>query len=180
MERPSGVDARIPLGCDNTIKACWRSTRVSSGCWMHWKRPASGENTLIIFTSDQGFAWGQHGFRHKVAAYDANIRSPLIFSMPGADPTWNGCVTSGRWCRYRPDDFQVRGHPSTVEDARTRPISLVGESVGRLAISGADAGDWSKSTVPIPTCFPKAETRSMAKSPGTSCCVKVNINTSAL
>ena len=41
------------------------------------------ENTLIIFTSDQGFAWGQHGFRHKVAPYDATIRSPMIISMPG-------------------------------------------------------------------------------------------------
>ena len=44
------------------------------------------ENTLVIFTSDQGFAWGQHGFRHQVAAYDSNIRSPLIFSMPGRIP----------------------------------------------------------------------------------------------
>ncbi|MCP4246250.1 MAG: sulfatase-like hydrolase/transferase, partial [bacterium] len=36
------------------------------------------ENTLIVFTSDQGLAWGQHGFRGtKLAAYDANIRSPL-------------------------------------------------------------------------------------------------------
>lgn len=26
------------------------------------------ENTLIVFTSDQRFAWGQHGFRTKVAA----------------------------------------------------------------------------------------------------------------
>jgi arylsulfatase A-like enzyme len=42
------------------------------------------ENTLVIFTSDQGLAFGQHGFRSvKIAAYDANIRSPLIFSMPG-------------------------------------------------------------------------------------------------
>ena len=40
------------------------------------------KNTLIVFTSDQGFAWGQHGFRSKVAPYDANIRSPLIISMP--------------------------------------------------------------------------------------------------
>jgi arylsulfatase A-like enzyme len=50
---------------------------------------ASGqrENTLIVFTADQGFAWGQHGFRHKVAAYDANIRAPLIFSRPGKIPT---------------------------------------------------------------------------------------------
>jgi len=45
------------------------------------------ENTLIVFTSDQGLAWGQHGFRGtKVAPYDANIRSPLIFSFPGKIP----------------------------------------------------------------------------------------------
>ncbi len=44
------------------------------------------ENTLIIFTSDQGFAWGQHGFATKLAPYDANIRSPLIVSMPSRLP----------------------------------------------------------------------------------------------
>jgi arylsulfatase A-like enzyme len=42
------------------------------------------ENTLVIFTSDQGLAWGQHGFRGiKVGAYDANIRSPMVISFPG-------------------------------------------------------------------------------------------------
>ncbi|MCM8532036.1 MAG: sulfatase-like hydrolase/transferase [Lentisphaeraceae bacterium] len=40
------------------------------------------DNTLIIFTSDQGFAWGQHGFKLKVAPYDANIKAPLIISYP--------------------------------------------------------------------------------------------------
>ncbi|MEZ6126319.1 MAG: sulfatase-like hydrolase/transferase [Planctomycetaceae bacterium] len=44
------------------------------------------ENTLIVFTSDQGFAWGQHGFHTKLAPYDANIRSPLIVSMPAKLP----------------------------------------------------------------------------------------------
>ncbi len=44
------------------------------------------ESTLVIWTSDQGFAWGQHGFRHKVAPYDATIRSPLVISMPGRIP----------------------------------------------------------------------------------------------
>ena len=39
------------------------------------------ENTLIIFTSDQGLAWGQHGFNHKLAPYDATIKSPMIISM---------------------------------------------------------------------------------------------------
>lgn len=40
------------------------------------------ENTLIIFTSDQGFAWGQHGSKSKVAPYRANIAAPLIFRLP--------------------------------------------------------------------------------------------------
>lgn len=44
------------------------------------------ENTLVVFTADQGFAWGQHGFRHKVGPYDANLRAPLIISMPGTVP----------------------------------------------------------------------------------------------
>jgi arylsulfatase A-like enzyme len=56
----------------------------------------SGErkNTLVIFTSDQGLAFGQHGFRGvKVAPYDDNIRSPLIFSMPGKIPQGKVCQT---------------------------------------------------------------------------------------
>ncbi len=40
-------------------------------------------NTLIVFTSDQGFAWGQHGFKWKYAPYDANLRAPLIVRYPG-------------------------------------------------------------------------------------------------
>lgn len=41
------------------------------------------ENTLVVFTSDQGIAWGHHGFQSKVAAYDDNIRAPMIISQPG-------------------------------------------------------------------------------------------------
>lgn len=52
------------------------------------------ENTLVVFTSDQGYAWGQHGFRAKLAPYDANIRSPLIVSMPGKLPEGTVCSTA--------------------------------------------------------------------------------------
>ncbi|UCC99199.1 MAG: sulfatase-like hydrolase/transferase [Phycisphaerales bacterium] len=55
------------------------------------KETGQRKNTLVVFTSDQGFAWGQHGFRHKVAAYDANIRSPLIISFPGRIPEGSVC-----------------------------------------------------------------------------------------
>ena len=51
------------------------------------------KNTLVVFTSDQGFGWGQHGFCRKIAPYDGTIRSPLIVSMPGRVP-------QGRTCRH--------------------------------------------------------------------------------
>ena len=49
------------------------------------------ENTLIVFTSDQGFAWGQHGLNAKKAPYDATIRGPLIIS-------WPKLIKSGQVC----------------------------------------------------------------------------------
>jgi arylsulfatase A-like enzyme len=49
------------------------------------------ENTLVIYTADQGFAMGEHGMRTKLAAWDANYRSPLIFSMPGTIPANKVC-----------------------------------------------------------------------------------------
>ena len=51
------------------------------------------DNTLIVFTSDQGFAWGQHGFRHKFAPYDANILAPMIMRLPGLIPAGTVCET---------------------------------------------------------------------------------------
>src|SRR5205814_1946885 len=44
------------------------------------------ENTLVVFAADQGFAMGEHGFRHKLAPYEANFNSPLIVSFPGKLP----------------------------------------------------------------------------------------------
>ncbi len=54
------------------------------------------QNTLVIYTADQGFAMGEHGMRMKVGPYDANYRSPLIASMPGT-------VAAGKTCRQTPN-----------------------------------------------------------------------------
>lgn len=55
------------------------------------KKTGQLDNTLIVFTSDQGFAWGQHGFAHKYAPYDANICAPLIFRWPSQVPQGTVC-----------------------------------------------------------------------------------------
>lgn len=49
------------------------------------------ENTIIVFTSDQGYAWGQHGYNLKIAPYDANLLSPLIFVKQDEFPEKEVC-----------------------------------------------------------------------------------------
>ncbi|MBI4579416.1 MAG: sulfatase-like hydrolase/transferase, partial [Planctomycetes bacterium] len=40
-------------------------------------------NTMIVYTSDQGFAIGERGFCWKVGPYEACMRAPMIVSLPG-------------------------------------------------------------------------------------------------
>lgn len=41
------------------------------------------KNTLVIFTSDNGFFWGEHGRGDKRLAYEESIRVPLLMRGPG-------------------------------------------------------------------------------------------------
>ena len=41
------------------------------------------ENTIVVFTGDNGLALGQHGWMGKEDCYEHSIRVPLIFAGPG-------------------------------------------------------------------------------------------------
>jgi arylsulfatase A-like enzyme len=66
-------------------------------------------NTLVVLTADQGYAWGQHGFRAKLAPYDANLRSPFIISMPGTLPEGKVCRTPVGGADIAPTFFSFAG-----------------------------------------------------------------------
>jgi N-acetylglucosamine-6-sulfatase len=40
------------------------------------------DNTLVIFTSDNGYFWGEHGLGDKRAAYEESIRIPMVMRYP--------------------------------------------------------------------------------------------------
>ncbi len=49
------------------------------------------ENTLVIYTADQGYGLGEHGFNQKVAPYDSTLASSLIINQPGMVPAGKVC-----------------------------------------------------------------------------------------
>ncbi len=41
------------------------------------------DNTLVVYTSDQGFYMGEHGWFDKRFMYEESMRTPLVMRMPG-------------------------------------------------------------------------------------------------
>jgi arylsulfatase A-like enzyme len=69
------------------------------------------DSTLIVFTSDQGLAWGQHGFINKFAPYDANLLAPMIARLPGMIPPGTVCDTPVGGQDIAPTFFSMAGLP---------------------------------------------------------------------
>lgn len=97
------------------------------------------ENTLVIFSSDNGFYLGEHGCNDKRTAYEESIRVPLIMRLPNADQPARGIVN---------DDLVLNiDYASTILDfAGTTPLeSSQGRSL-RPLITG-DAKSISRTEV---------------------------------
>ena len=72
------------------------------------------DNTIIVFTSDQGYVWGHHGFKGKILPYVDSIKSPLIVSNPKRFPQSKVCISPVNgadlvrsfhaWAETEPDD----------------------------------------------------------------------------
>ncbi|MEZ6031930.1 MAG: sulfatase-like hydrolase/transferase [Planctomycetaceae bacterium] len=101
---------------------------------------ASGqlENTLIVYTADQGYGLGEHGFNQKVAPYDATVSSPLIIR-------WAGKVPEGKVCRHpvnAPDliDYFCRTAHVTI------PWKMHGRDI-RPLLENPERTDWDSPTL---------------------------------
>ncbi len=49
------------------------------------KKAGEWENTLVIYTSDQGFFLGEHGWYDKRFMYEESLITPLIIKLPNGD-----------------------------------------------------------------------------------------------
>jgi len=65
---------RSLLGVDRSIEAIVKAIEAAG----------ASEETYIVFTSDNGFLWGEHRITGKVWPYEESIRVPLVLHQPGA------------------------------------------------------------------------------------------------
>ncbi len=47
------------------------------------KKSGQYDNTCFVFTSDNGYFWGEHGYGDKRWAFDESLRIPVVARMPG-------------------------------------------------------------------------------------------------
>lgn len=94
------------------------------------------ENTIVIYSSDQGFYMGEHGWFDKRWIYEESIHMPFIIR-------WPGVVKPGT--RFTPMIQNIDYAPTLVELAGGRvPAGLHGRSFVSI-LQGQAPADWRRS-----------------------------------
>ena len=93
------------------------------------------EHTILIYTSDQGFFMGEHGYFDKRFMYEESFRTPLLVRMPGgkARGDIDGFVQN---IDYAPTLLEAAGLPV--------PADIQGDSFLPL-LQGRKPANWRKS-----------------------------------
>ena len=93
------------------------------------------ENTLVVYTSDQGFYMGEHGWFDKRFMYEESMHTPLIMRLP-KDFTRKGDITElVQNIDYAPTFLELAGAPV--------PEDIQGESLLPL-LKGEKPENWRK------------------------------------
>ncbi|QDT70457.1 Arylsulfatase [Planctomycetes bacterium MalM25] len=94
------------------------------------------ENTLIVYTSDQGMMLGEHDYIDKRWGLDESMRTPLILHYPGVIP-------SGRRTDAIVENVDLA--PTLLDFAGAEvPEGVQGRSFRSLCETGHEAPDWKE------------------------------------
>jgi len=99
------------------------------------KQTGQLDNTLIVFTSDNGYFWGEHGLGDKRWAYEESIRIPLLMRYPRR-------IAAGRKLDQIVLNVDIA---PTFLDLSGVPVPKHVQGRSLLPLFGADAPGWRKS-----------------------------------
>ncbi len=73
------------------------------------------ENTVVIYTSDQGFFLGEHGLYDKRFMYEPSIRMPFLIRWPGVIVAGSTSEALSINCDFAPTFLEMAGAPAAPE-----------------------------------------------------------------
>jgi arylsulfatase A-like enzyme len=94
------------------------------------------EKTLVVYTSDQGFYLGEHGWFDKRFMYEESLRTPLLMRLPGRIPAGTSTPALVLNIDFAPTYLELAG----LEP----PADLQGRSLTGV-IAGRTPPDWRRS-----------------------------------
>jgi len=100
--------------------ACVQSVDDNIGRLLDWL-DTSGlkENTVVIYTSDQGFFLGEHGLYDKRFMYEESLRMPFLVRWPAAIKAGSTSDAIGINCDFAPTFLDLAGQ-KTPDDMQGR------------------------------------------------------------
>jgi arylsulfatase A-like enzyme len=93
------------------------------------------ENTIVVYTSDQGFYMGEHGWFDKRFMYEESFRTPLLMRLPKSYNAHGNVDQLVQNIDYAPTFLELAGVPV--------PSDIQGESMVPL-LSGKSPESWRK------------------------------------
>lgn len=95
------------------------------------------DNTIIVYTSDQGFYMGEHGWFDKRFMYEESLRTPLLIAYPGHIQPGSVCNKLVQNIDYAPTFLDLAGI--------SKPKELPGRSLTPLFKAGDKVKGWRNS-----------------------------------
>lgn len=95
------------------------------------------DNTIIVYTSDQGFYMGEHGWFDKRFMYEESLRTPLLIAYPGHIRPGTVCNKLVQNIDYAPTFLDLAGI--------SKPKELPGRSLTPLFKAGDKVKGWRNS-----------------------------------
>ena len=95
------------------------------------------DNTMIVYTSDQGFYMGEHGWFDKRFMYEESLRTPLIVSYPGHTKPGSVCNRLVQNIDYAPTFLALAGVK--------QPKDMPGRSLVPVLTNGDNVKNWRQS-----------------------------------
>ena len=95
------------------------------------------DNTLIVYTSDQGFYLGEHGWYDKRFVYDESFKTPLLVAWPGKIAPKSTSTTMVQNLDYAQTFLEAAGIPA--------PADMQGESL--LPLLTGNSESWTRDAV---------------------------------